>query len=129
MSLPRAADRTSYYVRQLLAPAFVTVPAASEIPGLFESALRSSGTPPFPVPDAFYKGQIILDSSMKHYLAPLSQSDAIVFSSCIHAVLSKSFPIGTEMVQAGQFWNAFSLLAWTLMYASPVGNLCVDSVQ
>ena len=103
---PCDADRTSDYVCQLLAPAFVTVPAASEISGLFQSALRSSGTLPFPVPDAFYKAQIILDSSMKHYLAPLSQSDAIAFSSRIHAVLDKLFPIGAEMEQAGQFWNA-----------------------
>ena len=107
LSLPCAADRTSDYVRQQLAPAFVTVPAASDIAGLFQSVLRDSGTPPFPGPDAFYKGQIMLDSSMKTYLALLSQSNAIAFSSRIHAVLDKTFPVGAEMVQAGQFWNAF----------------------
>ena len=52
-----AADHTREYVLQLLEPAFVTVPTAAEMPGLFQSALRSSGTPPFPVQDVFYNAQ------------------------------------------------------------------------
>ena len=40
---------------------------------------------------------------MKHYLAPVSQSAAVKFSSKLHDVLTKSFPAGTEMVQAGLF--------------------------
>ena len=52
-----AADRTGQYVRQLLEPAFITVPAAVDIPALFQSALHMSGTLPFPVPDVFYESQ------------------------------------------------------------------------
>ncbi|KAL0039644.1 hypothetical protein WJX77_004261 [Trebouxia sp. C0004] len=40
---------------------------------------------------------------MKHYLAPVSQSAAVKFSSKLHDVLTKSFSAGTEMVQAGHF--------------------------
>ncbi|DBA81812.1 TPA: hypothetical protein ACH3X1_007537 [Trebouxia sp. C0004] len=40
---------------------------------------------------------------MKYYLAPVSRSGAVAFSSTIHAVLLKNFPAGSEMVQAGQF--------------------------
>ncbi|KAL3135587.1 hypothetical protein ABBQ38_006067 [Trebouxia sp. C0009 RCD-2024] len=42
------------------------------------------------------------DDDMKYYLAPLSQSGAVAFSSTIHAVLRKKFPAGSDMVQAGQ---------------------------
>ena len=38
---------------------------------------------------------------MKYYLAPVSYSGAVAFSSTIHAVLLKKFPAGSEMVQAG----------------------------
>lgn len=38
------ADRTGRYVRHLLEPAFTTVPAAAEIPALFQAALHISGT-------------------------------------------------------------------------------------
>ena len=79
------------------------MPTAAEIPALFQSALRISGTPPFPVPDVFYESQRRQDGDMKHYLAPVSQSAAVKFSSKLHDVLTKSFPAGTEMVQAGLF--------------------------
>ena len=110
---------------QLLKPAFVTVPTAAEIPGLFQSALRSSGTPPFPVQDAFYNAQTMLDSSMADYLAPQSQSDAIAFSSRIHAVLDKEFPIGAEMVQAGQILNAYELACMDTSVAVNLFNISV----
>lgn len=103
LSTPCAADLTGQYVRHLLEPAFSSVPTAAEIPALFESALRISGTLPFPVPDVFYESQRRQDGDMKHYLAPVSQSAAVKFSSKIHDVLTKSFPAGTEMVQAGLF--------------------------
>ena len=108
---------------QLLKPAFTTVPTAAEIPGLFQSALRSSGTPPFPVQDAFYTAQTILDSSMADYLAPQSQSDAIAFSSRIHAVLDKEFPIGAEMVQAGQILNSCELARMDTSIAGSLSNI------
>ena len=111
---------------QLLKPAFVTVPTAAEIPGLFQSALRSSGTPPFPVQDAFYNAQTILDSSMADYLAPQSQSNAIAFSSRIHAVLDKEFPIGAEMVQAGQSLHAYELARMETSVAGSVSNIAVQ---
>ncbi|KAL0026192.1 hypothetical protein WJX77_001017 [Trebouxia sp. C0004] len=38
---------------------------------------------------------------MKYYLAPVSHSGDVAFSSTIHAVLLKNFPAGSEMVQAG----------------------------
>ncbi|KAL3145955.1 hypothetical protein ABBQ38_015315 [Trebouxia sp. C0009 RCD-2024] len=94
-------DLTGQYVRHLLEPAFCSVPTAAELPALFQSALRISGTLPFPVPDVFYESQRRQDGDMKHYLAPVSQSAAVKFSSKVHDVLTKSFPAGTEMVQAG----------------------------
>ena len=103
LSTPCAADLTGQYVRHLLEPAFSSVPTAAEIPALFQSALRISGTLPFPVPDVFYESQRRQDGDMKHYLAPVSQSAAVKFSSKLHDVLTKSFPAGTEMVQAGLF--------------------------
>lgn len=103
LSTPCAADLTGQYVRHLLEPAFCSVPTAAELPALFQSALRISGTLPFPVPDVFYESQRRQDGDMKHYLAPVSQSAAVKFSSKVHDVLTKSFPAGTEMVQAGMF--------------------------
>ncbi len=85
-----AADMTGQYVRQLLEPTFSTVPAAAEIPDLFQSALHMSGTPPFPVPDVFYHSQWLQDNDMKHYLAPVSQSGAVAFSSAVILFLSRS---------------------------------------
>jgi len=90
-------------VRQLLEPAFTAVPAAVDIPALFQSALHISGTLPFPVPDAFYESQRLQDRDMEFYLAPVSKSGAFTFSSAIHSVLRKQFPPGTEMMQAGLF--------------------------
>ena len=102
MSMPLcAADKTCQYVRQLLEPAFTTVPAAVDIPALFQSALDMSGTLPFPVPDVFYESQRLQNQDMQFYLAPVSKSGAITFSSAVHTVLCKQFPAGTEMVQAG----------------------------
>ncbi len=97
--LPCAADRTGQYVRQLLEPVFSTVPAAADIPALFQSELQMSGTPPFPVPDVFFQSQWLQDDDMKHYLAPVSQSGAVAFSSTVHTLLVKKFP---DKVQAGQ---------------------------
>jgi len=115
LSTPCAADRTGQYIRQLLEPAFSTVPAAADIPTLFQSALHISGTLPFPVPDVFYESQRMQDEDMKYYLAPVSHSSAIAFSSSVHAVLHKEFPAGTEMVQAGLFLTCmFSLPACAL---------------
>ena len=88
-------------MRRLLEPAFCSVPTAAEIPALFQSALRNSGTLPFPVPDVFYESQMRQDGDMKCYLARVSQSAAVRFSSKIHDVLTKSFPAGTKTVQAG----------------------------
>ena len=90
-------------MRQLLEPAFTAVPAAVDIPALFQSALHISGTLPFPVPDAFYESQRLQDRDMEFYLAPVSKSGAFTFSSAIHSVLCKQFPAGTEMMQAGLF--------------------------
>lgn len=101
--LPCAADKTGQYVRQLLEPAFSTVPAAAEIPALFQSALHMSGTPPVPVPDVFYQSQWLQDDDMKHYLAPVPQSGAVAFSSAVHTLLYKQFPAGPDLMQAGQF--------------------------
>ena len=98
----RAADKTGQFVRQLLEPAFITVPAAIDIPALFQSALHITGTLPFPVPDVFYESHRLQNEDMEFYLAPVSKSGAITFSSAIHTVLCKQFPAGTEMVQAGQ---------------------------
>ncbi|KAL0033260.1 hypothetical protein WJX77_000951 [Trebouxia sp. C0004] len=98
-----ATDQTGQYVRQLLEPALTTVPLAADVPSLFQSALYCSGTLPFPVPDVFYESQKRQDDDMKYYLAPVSRSGAVAFSSTIHAVLLKNFPAGSEMVQAGQF--------------------------
>ena len=103
LSTPCAADLTGQYVRHLLEPALCSVPTAAEIPALFQSSLHNSGTLPFPVPDVFYESQRRQDGDMKHYLAPVSQSAAVKFSSKLHDVLTKSFPAGTEMVQAGLF--------------------------
>jgi len=115
LSTPCAADRTGQYIRQLLEPAFSTVPGAADIPTLFQSALHVSGTLPFPVPDVFYESQRMQDEDMKYCLAPVSHSSAIAFSSSVHAVLHKEFPAGTEMVQAGLFLICvFSLLACAL---------------
>ena len=100
--LPCAADRTGQYVHQLLEPAFSTVSAAADIPALFQYAQQMSGTLPFPVPDVFYLSQWLQDADMKHYLAPVSQSGAVVFSSMVHTVLYKEFPAGPDLVQAGQ---------------------------
>ncbi len=128
LSVPCAADRTGQYVRQLLEPAFSTVPAAADIPTLFRSALHMSGTLPFPVPDVFYKSQWMQDDDMKLYLAPVSQSGAVAFSSMIHAVLYKNFPVGTDMVQAGQsdlhVWSECWHTTRLVMCSSPIGNLC-----
>lgn len=77
------------------------MPLAAEVPSLFQSALNSTGTLPFPVPGVFYESQRRQDDDMKHYLAPVSHSGAEAFSSTIHAVLLKEFPAGTDMVQAG----------------------------
>ncbi|KAL3155882.1 hypothetical protein ABBQ32_012882 [Trebouxia sp. C0010 RCD-2024] len=96
------ADKTGQYVRQLLEPAFVTVPAAVDIPALFQSALHISGTLLFPVPDVFYESQRLQNEDMEFYLAPVSKSGATTFSSAIHTVLSKQFPARAEMVQAGE---------------------------
>ncbi len=119
LSLPCAADKTGQYVRQLLEPAFCTVPAAADIPSLFQSALHISGTLPFPVPDVFYDSQRLQDEDMKNYLAPVSQSGAIALSSVVHAVLYKEFPAGTEMVQAGLFnlhvWSGCLRTSWAVM--------------
>jgi len=101
--MPCAADLTGQYVRCLLEPALSSVPKAAEIPALFESVLSISGTLPFPVPDAFYESQRRQDGDMKHYLAPVSQSAGLRFGSKMHDILVKSFPAGTEMVQAGLF--------------------------
>ena len=108
-----AADRTGHYVRQLLEPALTAVPLAADVPSLFQSALYCSGTLPFPVPDIFYESQKRQDDDMKYYLAPVSHSGAVAFSSTIHAVLRKKFPAGSEMVQAGLFLPCiFALLAY-----------------
>ena len=90
----RAADKTSQFVRQLLEPAFITVPAAIDIPALFQSALHMTGTLPFPVPDVFYESHRLQNEDMEFYLAPVSKSGAITFSSAIHTVLCKQFPAG-----------------------------------
>ena len=130
LSTPCAADLTGQYVRRLLEPAFCSVPTAVEIPALFQSALRISGTLPFPVPDVFYESQRRQDGDMKHYLAPVSQSAAVKFSSKLHDVLTKSFPAGTEMVQAGLFlayiFRICFLVFWGcgVQYAWPSFVLC-----
>ena len=95
------------------------MPAAAEVPTLFQSALELSGTPPFPVPDLFYEGMKLQDSDMQHYLAPVSRSDAVAFSSSIHAVLHKEFPTGAEVVQAGllltlRIWSACLWTVWAV---------------
>ena len=90
-------------MRQLLEPAFTAVPAAADVQALFQSALHISGTLPFPVPDAFYESQRLQNRDMECYLTPVSKSGAFTFSSAIHNVLSKQFPAGTEMMQAGLF--------------------------
>lgn len=90
------------------------MPAAADIPALFQAALHRSGTPPFPVPDVFYQSQRMQDDSMKYYLAPVSQSDAVSFGSIIHAVLFKEFHEGGAATQAGLFSACFGLLASTL---------------
>ena len=77
------------------------MPAAVDIPALFQSALHISGTLPFPVPDVFYESQRLQNEDMEFYLAPVSKSGAVTLSSAIHTVLCKQFPAGTEMVQAG----------------------------
>ncbi|KAL0053544.1 hypothetical protein WJX82_007381 [Trebouxia sp. C0006] len=100
---PFDSDKTGQYVRQLLEPAFSTVPAAAEIPALFQSALHMSGTPPVPVPDVFYQSQWLQDDDMKHYLAPVPQSGAVAFSSAVHTLLYKQFPAGPDLMQAGPF--------------------------
>ena len=109
------ADRTGDYVRQLLEPALTTVPLAADIPSMFQSALHRSGILPFPVPDVFYESQRRQDNDMKFYLAPVSLSGAVAFSSTIHAVLLKDFPMGSEMVQAGWLFTCiFALIAYAL---------------
>ncbi|KAL3135058.1 hypothetical protein ABBQ32_008004 [Trebouxia sp. C0010 RCD-2024] len=60
-------DDTGQYVQQLLEPAFIAVPAAVDIPALFQSALHISGTLPFPVPDAFYESQRLQDRDMEFF--------------------------------------------------------------
>ena len=113
-----AADKTGDYVLQLLEPALTTVPLAADVPSLFQSALPRSGTLPFPVPDVFYELQKRHDNDMKYYLAPVSHSDAVAFSSTIHAVLIKKFAPGSEMVQAGLFLTCmFALFACALPWA------------
>lgn len=97
------ADRTGAFVRQLLEPAFLTVPAAADMPALFQAALEMSGTPRFPVPDVYYESQKLENEDMASYLQPVSQTGAITFSSAVHTVLCKDFPAGVEMVQAGLF--------------------------
>lgn len=114
LNTPYAADKTSQYVRQLLEPAFSSVPAAADIPALFQAALHRSGTLPFPVPDVFYQSQRMQDDAMKYYLAPVSQSDAVSFGSVIHSVLFKTFHEGGETPQAGLFPACFGPLAFTL---------------
>ena len=42
-------------------------------------------------------------TDMEFYLAPVSKSGALTFSSAMHSVLCKQFPAGTEMMQAGLF--------------------------
>lgn len=112
------ADRTGHYIRRLLEPALSTVPLAADVPSLFQSALYCSGTLPFPVPDVFYESQKRQDDDMKYYLAPVSHSGAVAFSSTIHAVLLKKFPAGSEMVQAGWFLTfMFILLACAILWA------------
>ena len=120
----RAADKTGQFVRQLLEPAFITVPAAIDIPALFQSALHSTGTLPFQVPDVFYESHRLQNEDMEFYLAPVSKSGAITFSSAIHTVLCKQFPAGTEMVQAGQL-----LTCRTVCLLAPLhGLLCVQGL-
>lgn len=126
LSMPCAADQTGQYVCQLLEPAFSTVPVAADIQTLFQSALQSSGTLPFPVPDVFYWAQRMQDEDMKHYLAPVSESGAMAFSSSVHSVLHKQFPAGTGMVPKGLLLSRmFGLLACArcgrqVMQATPV---------
>ncbi len=103
-------------MRQLLEPAFTAVPAAVDIPALFQSALHISGTLPFPVPDAFYESQRLQDRDMEFYLAPVSKSGASMFSSAIHSVLCKQFPAGTEMMQAGLTCTIVCLLVHSMSY-------------
>ena len=123
-----AADKTGQYVRQLLEPAFSTMPAAADIPTLFQSALHISGTLPFPVPDVFYESQRMQDEDMKNYLAPVSQSGAIALSSSVHAVLHKEFSAGSGMVQAGLFdlhvWSGCLRTTWAVMCESPRQLVC-----
>ena len=120
--MPCDADKTGQYVRQLLEPAFTTVPAAVDIPALFQSALRITGTLPFPVPDAFYESQRLQNEDMEFYLAPVSKSGATTFSSAIHTVLCKQFPAGTEMVQAGRVLDLHDRLLACALH----GLLCVQ---
>ena len=116
-----AADRTGHYVRQLLEPALTAVPLAADVPSLFQSALYCSGTLPFPVPDIFYESQKRQDDDMKYYLAPVSHSGAVAFSSTIHAVLRKSSTRGQRWFRQVCFCLAiFALLA----YAFPWAVLC-----
>ena len=87
LTVIRGADRTGHYVRQLLEPALTAVPLAADVPSLFQSALDCSRTLPSPVPDIFCESQKRQVDDMKYYLAPVSHSDAVAFSSTIHAVL------------------------------------------
>ena len=122
---PCAADKTSQYVRQLLEPAFSSVPAAADIPALFQAALHRSGTLPFPVPDVFYQSQRMQDDVMRYYLAPVSQSDAVSFGSVIHSVLFKTFHEGGETTQAGLVFACFQP---TCFYTIEAG-LCANAVN
>ena len=117
-----AADKTGQYVRQLLEPAFITVPAAVDMPALFQSALDISGTLPFPVPDVFYESQRLQNEDMKFYLAPVSKSGATTFGSAIHTVLCKQFPAGTDLVQAGLVLDLHDRLLACALH----GLLCVQ---
>ena len=63
---------------------------------------------------------------MADYLAPQSQLDAIAFSSHIHAVLDKEFPIDAGMVQAGQSLHAYELARMDTSVASSVSNIAVQ---
>ena len=70
ISTPFYADRTGQYICHLLEHAFSSVPAAADIPTLFQSALHISGTLLFPVADVFYESQRMQDEDMKYYIAP-----------------------------------------------------------
>ena len=111
-----AANDSGQYVRQLPEPAFTAVPAAVDIPALFQSALHILGTLPFPVPDAFCESQRLQDRDVEFYLAPVSKSGASMFSSAIHSVLCKQFPAGTEIMQAGLTCTSVCLLVHSMSY-------------